>query len=91
MMVNFEEAYEAAAARYSEEAWWNLHPTAVVLAILEARKRLDAEAAVMRLCRRRGAFRCDGPERDGKQKLGAQGNSARPESALELLNHSPLE
>jgi hypothetical protein len=47
-MVTFDEAYEAAAARYSEEAWWNLHPTVVILAILEAVRRLDAEAATLR-------------------------------------------
>jgi uncharacterized protein YbdZ (MbtH family) len=42
-MVTFEEAYEAAAARYSEEAWWDLRPTAVIGAILDAMKRLGAE------------------------------------------------
>jgi hypothetical protein len=47
-MVTFDEAYEAAAARYSEEAWWNLHPTAVMLAILEAVRRLDVEAGALR-------------------------------------------
>jgi hypothetical protein len=46
-MMTFDEAYEAAAARYGEEAWWNLHPTAVILAILEAVRRLDAEAAAL--------------------------------------------
>jgi hypothetical protein len=40
-MVTFDEAYEAAAARYGEEAWWNLDPTAVILAILEAMRRLE--------------------------------------------------
>ena len=44
-MVTFEEAYEAAAARYTDEEWTNLHPSAVVHEVFEARRRLDAEAA----------------------------------------------
>jgi hypothetical protein len=56
-MVTFDEAYEAAAARYGEEAWWNLHPTVVMLAILDAMRRLDAETRAMRPNRQRAEVR----------------------------------
>jgi hypothetical protein len=46
-MVMFEQAYEAAAGRYTDEQWTNLHPSAVVQAIFEAMRRLDAEAAAL--------------------------------------------
>jgi hypothetical protein len=44
-MVAFQQAYEAAVARYRREEWENLIPSQIIQAIYEEMRRLDAEAA----------------------------------------------
>jgi hypothetical protein len=44
-MVTFQQAYEAAAARYAPEDWLHLRPDLRINAIYEEMRRLDAEAA----------------------------------------------
>ena len=44
-MVTFQQAYEAAAARYAPEVWADLSPNLRINAIYEEMRRLDAEVA----------------------------------------------
>ena len=44
-MVTFQQAYEAAAARFAPEDWADLRPDLRIKAIYEEMRRLDAEAA----------------------------------------------
>ena len=44
-MVTFQQAYEAAAARFAPEDWADLSPDLRIKAIYEEMRRLDAEAA----------------------------------------------
>ncbi len=44
-MVTFQQAYEAAAARFAPEAWADLRPDLRINAIYEEMRRLDSEAA----------------------------------------------
>ena len=43
-MVTFQQAYEAAAARFAPEDWANLSPDLRITVIYEEMRRLDAEA-----------------------------------------------
>ena len=43
-MVTFQQAYEAAAARFAPEDWANLSPDLRINVIYEEMRRLDAEA-----------------------------------------------
>jgi hypothetical protein len=44
-MATFQQAYEAAAARYSREEWATFGPSEITRMIYEEMRRLDAEAA----------------------------------------------
>jgi hypothetical protein len=44
-MVTFQQAYEAAAARFAPEDWADLRPDLRINEIYEEMRRLDAEAA----------------------------------------------
>ena len=44
-MVTFQQAYEAAAARFAPEDWADLRPDLRINAIYEEMRRLDVEAA----------------------------------------------
>ncbi len=44
-MVTFQQAYEAAAARYAPEDWARLSPAQIIEVIYEEMRRLDAENA----------------------------------------------
>jgi hypothetical protein len=44
-VVTFQQAYEAAAARFAPEDWAHLRPDLRIKAIYEEMRRLDAEAA----------------------------------------------
>ncbi len=46
-MVTFQQAYEAAAARYAPEVWGDLSPGLRIRAIYEEMRRLDSEAAAV--------------------------------------------
>ncbi len=46
-MVTFQQAYEAAAARYAPEVWADLSPDVRIKAIYEEMRRLDSEAAAV--------------------------------------------
>lgn len=46
-MVTFQQAYEAAAARFAPEAWADLRPDLRINAIYEEMRRLDAEATAV--------------------------------------------
>jgi hypothetical protein len=46
-MVTFQQAYEAAAARYAPEVWADLGPDLRIKAIYEEMRRLDSEAAAV--------------------------------------------
>ena len=46
-MVTFQQAYEAAAARYAPEVWADLSPDLRINAIYEEMRRLDSEAAAV--------------------------------------------
>ncbi len=45
-MVTFQQAYEAAAARYAPEDWASLSAPKIIQVIYEEMRRLDAEDAV---------------------------------------------
>ncbi len=46
-MVTFQQAYEAAVARFAPEDWADLRPDLRINAIYEEMRRLDAEAAAV--------------------------------------------
>jgi hypothetical protein len=46
-MVTFQQAYEAAAARYAPEVWLDLRPDLRINAIYEEMRRLDSEVAAV--------------------------------------------
>ena len=46
-MVTFQQAYEAAAARYAPEVWADMGPDLRIKAIYEEMRRLDAEVAAV--------------------------------------------
>ena len=46
-MVTFQQAYEAAAARYAPEVWADLSPDLRINAIYEEMRRLDSEVAAV--------------------------------------------
>ena len=46
-MVTFQQAYEAAAARYAPEVWADLSPDLRIKAIYEEMRRLDSVAAAV--------------------------------------------
>jgi hypothetical protein len=43
-MVTFQQAYEAAAARYAPGYWASLSPSQIIGVIYEEMRRLDAES-----------------------------------------------
>ena len=46
-MVTFQQAYEAAAARYTQDDWVNMNPSRRNEVIYEEMRRLDAESVMV--------------------------------------------